>query len=292
MTIQDKFPDFTEAAKELDQLALEGFFGNTAKKLTLSRDTMERSQFYSACLDDWVSDTNQYGKPEVVKMIFVFLKLYIESIQKGGQKSIDALTHFMTGVPENPETECLSSFTEFLRLHTEVKIMISETKQTSFISDSAKKRLGGALTNSYSKGVELISKMLTTCITLLEISKGIQSNQLETYHLFLWKKIKRFNELSDGNYDEIVQAIDRDIRNAEAHLNIRFIPEKEVFKYKTREGKHLKSRKISVNEFILDKYPRIGWVIQGFMYSSFLLIIGSIDQKLCETKMRQIIGEA
>ena len=54
--MQEKFPDYQEAAKEIDELSLEGFFGESAKELTLSRDVQGQAEFFSACLDDWIAD--------------------------------------------------------------------------------------------------------------------------------------------------------------------------------------------------------------------------------------------
>lgn len=284
----EKYPDFLEAAKESDALSLEGFFGESTRELTLKREFLDQKDFFGACIDDWLSDVNQYGKDEVKKLIFLFIQLYSEAIKKSGQEAIDALSSFMTGLPENPETECMSSFTEFLRLDVETKNVLQQTqkKQTKNIAD--KKRFGGSLSNAYSKGVELISKILSVCITLMELADGKSPNQLKNYNLFLWEKSKRFKELSLGKYDEILHSIDRDIRNAESHLNLIFIPDRGVFKYKVKSGKKYKTKEISAERFILSKYMKIGWVSQGFIYSALLTIIAHLDPELFKTKMKQI----
>ena len=284
----EKYTDFLEAAKESDALSLEGFFGESARELTLKREFIDQKDFFSACIDEWLSDVNQYGKDEVKKLIFLFIKLYSKAIQVSGQKAIDALSSFMIGLPENPETECLSSFTEFLRLHVETKNILKQTQGMQLNTIAAKKRLGGSISNAYSKGVELISKLLSVCITLMELAKGESPDQLETYNLFLWKKTKRFKELSAGKYNEILNSIDRDIRNAEAHLNLMYIPGRSVFKYKVKSGKKYKTKEISVENFLLNKYPRIGWVSQGFIYSAILTIIAHADSELFRYKMQQI----
>jgi hypothetical protein len=288
--VSDNHSDFQEATREIDELSLESFFGESAKKLTLNRDVIGQAQFFSACLDDWVADKNQYGKNEVKQLILVFIRLYTQSIEVGGQKAIDAITSFLRGSTENPEIECLSSFTEYLRLHVETKKLMRMPDSQSTPSISEKKRLGAALSNTYSKGVELISKILNACIILLEISTGAQPNELQIYNLFLWKKIQRFKRLSDGKYNRIITFIDRDIRNAEAHLNLRFIPERGVFKYKVRDGKRIKNKEISAENFILHKYPTVGWVAQGFIYSSILLILVHLDPNLYKSKIQQIFS--
>lgn len=286
--MSSNYSDFQEATREIDELCLEGFFGESAKNLTLNKDIINQAQFFSTCLDDLVADKNQYGKNEVKQLILVFMRLYAQSIEAGGQKAIDAITSFMRGSTENPEIECLSSFAEYIRLHVETKKLMCMPNNQSTPSSSEKKRLGAALSNTYSKGVELISKILNACIILLEISKGTQPDELKIYNLFLWKKIQLFKRLSDGKYNKIITFIDRDIRNAEAHLNLRFVPEREVFKYKVRDGKRIKNKEISVKEFILHKYPSNGWVVQGFIYSASLLILAHLDSKLYKSKIQQI----
>jgi hypothetical protein len=288
MITWENYPDFLEAARESDALCLEGFFGESAKELTLKRDFLEQKVFFSACIDDWLADEDQFGKDEVKKLIFLFIQLYSEAIHTSGQKAIDVLSSFMTGLQENPETECLSSFTEFLRLHVETKNVLKQTQITKTNTLADRKRLGGSISNTYSKGVELISKIFTICITLMELANGESPDQLKIYNLFLWRKAKRFKELSGGKYDEILNSIDRDIRNAEAHLNLVFLPDRGVFKYKVKSGKKYKSKEISSEKFILNKYLKIGWVLQGFIYSALLTVIAYLDQELFKSKIQEI----
>ena len=62
------------------------------------------------------------------------------------------------------------------------------------------------------------------------------------------------------------------------------------FKYKVKDGKRIKSKEISAENFILNKYPTIGWVAQGFIYSSILLILAHLDRNLYKTKIHQIFS--
>lgn len=283
----NNYSDFEEASREIDSLSLEGFFGENIKKLTLSREILKQSEYFAACIDDWIYDENQFGKIEVKQLILVFLKLFVNSIEVGGQKAIDTLTSFMQGTKEHPEIECLSSFTEYIRLHVETKKLMKSSR-TEIPSIATKKKLGASLTNTYSKGVELISKILNACIILLEISQGIESDEVEVYNLYLWKKIRRFKKLSDGHYNLIISYIDRDIRNAEVHLNLIFIPDRGVFRYRVRDGKRIRNKEISVEDFLFNKYPTNGWISQGFIYSSLLLILMKLDPKLCKSKIKEI----
>ena len=275
--MDDKFSEFWDAAKEIDDLSLEGYFGEDAKDLTVRRDLMDISDFFSECLEDWITDTNQYGKSEVKRLIIVFLKLYTESIQQGGQAAIDVITAFMKGFPENPETECLSSYTEFLRLNIETKSIFRELQSNNVVTIADRKTLGSALINTYSKGIELIGKILTTCILLGQISRKEDIKPMEVFTLFLWSKIKMFKQISEGKYDAIIDSIDRDIRNADAHLNIRFVPDKNSFRFKIKKGKKIKSKEVTIEKFIFEKFPVVGWITQAFVFSSMLLILAGLS---------------
>ena len=93
--------------------------------------------FHIECLEDWINDTSQYGKKEVKKFILIFFELFNEAIESGGQKAIDIITAFFKGFPKNPETECLSSYTEFIRSNVETRKLIKqlENKKSLIISE-------------------------------------------------------------------------------------------------------------------------------------------------------------
>ena len=269
----EKFREFLDAAQEIDSLNLEGYFGEKAKSLTAKRDSMDLSDFFVECIDGWIKDTNQYGKESVKGLILVFLKLYTEAIHAGGQTAIDVLSGFLGGFPENPETECLSSFTEFARSNVETKALIQQLKNKMHLSIGDKKRLGNSILEMYRKGVELIGKILTSCILLKQIANGETIEPMNIYTKTLGKKTEQFLDLSKGKYDIFIDAIDRGIRNAEAHLDIRFHPGRGTFYLKVKQGNRIKTKEISVDQMIFKIFPKVGWIVQAFTYSSMLLVL-------------------
>jgi hypothetical protein len=161
----------------------------------------------------------------------------------------------------------------------------------SDVTNGDRKKFGSSLINTYSKGIELIAKILTTCILLEQISIKESIKPLKIHTISLWEKIKKFKELSDGKYDIIVDSIDRDIRNADSHLNIRFVPNKNSFKYKVKKDKKIKTKEISIENFVLQKYPVVGWIVQSFIYSVSLLVIAGTSPDNYKTKLEEIFPQ-
>ena len=285
--MDEKFWEFWDAAQEIDSLNLEGYFGEEARYLTAKRDSMDLSDFFVECIDGWIKDTNQYGKESVKGLILVFLKLYTEAIQAGGQTAIDVLSGFLRGFPENPETECLSSFTEFVRSNIETKALIQQLKNKRHISIGDKKGLGNSLLETYRKGVELIGKILTSCILLKQIANGETIEPMKIYTKSIGKKTEQFLDLSKGKYDILIDAIDRDIRNAEAHLDIRFHPGRVTFHLKVKQGNKIKTKEISADQMMVKIFPKVGWIVQAFTYSSMLLVLCGMEP----TKFKKVINQ-
>ena len=285
--MDEKFREFWDAAQEIDSLNLEGYFGEEARYLTVKRDSMDLSDFFVECIDGWIKDTTQYGKESVKGLILVFLKLYTEAIQAGGQTAIDVLSGFLRGFPENPETECLSSFTEFARSNVETKALIQQLKNKRHTSIGDKKKLGNSILETYRKGVELIGKILTSCILLKQIANAETIEPMKIYTKPIGKKTEHFLDLSKGKYDILIDAIDRDIRNAEAHLDIRFHPSRGTFHLKVKLGNRIKTKEISADQMMVKIFPKVGWIVQAFIYSSMLLVLCGTEP----TKFKKIINQ-
>ena len=245
-------------------------------------------EFLTKNLEDWINDSTQYGKDSVKKLILVYIKLYIEAINNSGQKAIDTLTYFYKGFPENPETECLSSYIEFIRSSSETKDKMREAKNVTNPTLIERKNLMASIINTYSKGVEFIGKILTTLILLMQASQNIYQEAQHVYNLFFSKKIKLFKELSAGKYDDIIKLIYREIRNADAHLGIYFQHEREVIRFKVKRGNKIKISEISVKKFMLDVYPCVGWLVQAYLFSTSLLILAGTDELKFKTIFKRI----
>jgi len=288
MKIEDKFKDYWIAVEEIDSLISEGFFGEEVKALDNRRELIDISDYLSECIDLWINDTDQYGKEKIKGLILVFLKLYSEAIQSGGQIAINVLTAFWKGFPKNPETECLSSYTEFARSRIENKSLFKQIRAKRSVTNAERKKYANSLLETYQEGVEFIGKMLTICILLRQITNGEKIEPMKIYVKSLGKKTEQFLELSDRKYDVIINSIDRDIRNAKSHLDIRFVPVINAFYLKTKKNDRIISKKITTEQMVLQIFPKVVWVIQAFVYASALLVICGKDKNKYKEMINKI----
>ena len=286
--MKDLFDDFLRACEEVDELALEGFFGEETKNLVKIRDSMSTSEYLYSCLISWNSDDNQYGKDKVKEFILLFFKLYTRSIKSDGQKAIDYLTIFWKGTKENPELECLSAATEFARLHTETLNTLKELNSKNKITISDRKRLASSIINTYSKGVEFIGKILTTCIVLEKVSKNEPFDLISIYKMTVFEKIKLFNKLSNNEFKNMTNLINRYLRNADSHLSLIFDYKMNVIILKKVKRDKIQNETIPIEKMILEIFPSNGWITQAFIYSGMLLVLSRDNQDLFNKAISEI----
>jgi len=282
------FDDFLRASEEVDDLALEGFFGEEIKNLVKKRDSMSTSEYFYSCLLSWNSDESQYGKDKVKEFILLFFTLYTRSIKSNGQKTIDYLTIFWKGTKENPELECLSASTEFARLHQETLNTLKELKSKNKITISDRKRLASSIINTYSKGVEFIGKILTTCIVLEKVSKNEPFDLISIYKMTVFEKIKLFNKLSNNEFKNMTNLINRYLRNADSHLSLIFDYKMNVIILKKVKRDKIQNETIPIEKMILEIFPSNGWITQAFIYSGMLLVLSRDNQDLFNKAISEI----
>lgn len=284
------YSDFELATQELDSLTSEGFFGENAKQLMLQREYLSIYEHLYNCFLDWSKDNNQYGKKAVAHLIMIFLRLYVDAWQGENQDAIDVITSVWKGTPEQPYLECTSSYTEYLRTHVEFTQLIRELGKNLNATVSQKKKLGAALTNAYSKGVEFVGKILTRLVALLQIANGESYDLPALSEMTLHKKIQRFLTLSNGKYDVLVTNLDREVRNAESHLSIYYNTNENVYilKSTTDKGKTGKARKIKPDIMITKIYPFVGWFSQAFVYSAIILVLAHENTERFGSSLRII----
>ncbi len=284
----EKFNDFLQAVNELDDLSLEGYFGEEVKGLVQRRDNLDTTDYLVECLDNWIKDKEQFGKDKVKELMLIFFELYTNALKIEGQKAIDVLTCFWKGTSDNPGIECTSSYMEFARINAELSLILSEIQRKSNTAISDKKKIATAVITAYSKGVELIGKILISCILLEKIEQGQELKIMEIYDLTLYKKINLFQKLSNGRYDKLVNSINRSIRNADAHLNTYFVPSRSEFVFKIKKHNKIITEKLDVLTMLMEVYPQPGWIVQAFVYSSMLLIISNNSKDRFNEKVRQV----
>ncbi|MCJ7570725.1 MAG: hypothetical protein MUO82_02450 [Candidatus Thermoplasmatota archaeon] len=276
--------EYWNAINDIAQLTDEGFFGEEINKLVKRKTSMDIAQYLVESLEIWINDKNQYGKQAVKKIILIFFELYSDAINVGGQKTFDILTAFFKGYSGNPETEGTSSYTEFIRSNIETRNLIRQYSGKK-LTISERKKFADSFIQTYSKGVELINKMMTTWILLFKIKNNEDILPMDIYTKFLGEKSKLFKKYSKGKFVILIDSIDRNIRNAEAHIDIRYDTNKDIFQIKVKEfgKKSINIKNISAKEMILEIFPKVGWIVQGFIFSCTLMVLmGTAPDKYTE----------
>ncbi|WP_050607252.1 hypothetical protein [Clostridium niameyense] len=269
--------NFEYANYELGELINDGEFGENVKQLTKQVGKISDADYYCKCLDLWLRDTKQFGKENVKIFISIFLKIINESLKVDAEKTIYELTSFLEGNDINDRAETISSYNEYMIYH---KTFLEELAKKSDEGKSIKniKQVSSALINAYSKGVEYISKIYSLIDILFYIidERKIDINKINKKTLY--EKCNDIKSRKVPEYNILVDSIDRNIRNADAHLNIYFNVNEGVYVYKLLRKNKWKYIKVSATDMIINIYPKIGWIIQGFIYAISLLIIASEDK--------------
>ncbi|MCR8866865.1 hypothetical protein NQ109_28475 [Priestia megaterium] len=273
------FKDFLDAAEELDDLALEGFYGEDIKKLTKKRDSISTMDYLAESLDLWIGNTEQFGKEKVKEFILAFFELYTDSLKVDGKKTVDTLALFWMGTPDNPELECLSAFSEFSRLFTETKHLLKEIESKEDKKLADRKRVAASMINAYSKGVEFTGKVLTTCIILKKISDNESYNLMKIYSMSIFEKINLFESITNGKYKNLTEIVNRSLRNADSHLSLRFDYKENVLLLRKKQNGKIVNDKMTIQQMILAVFPSVGWFTQAFVYSGILFIFSLSDKE-------------
>ncbi|MDC7767149.1 hypothetical protein POL82_27080 (plasmid) [Priestia aryabhattai] len=284
------FKDFLDAAEELDDLALEGFYGEDIKKLTKKKDSINTNAYLAEALDLWIGDTEQFGKEKVKEYILAFFDLYTESLKVDGQKTVDTLSLFWMGTPDNPELECLSAYSEFGRLFTETKHSLKDIESKDEIKLSDRKRLAASMINSYSKGVEFIGKVLTVCIILKKISNNESYNLMKIYGMSIFEKVNIFESITNKKYKKLTDIVNRSLRNADSHLSLRFDYKENVLLLKKKKDGKIVNDKVTIQQMIIAIFPSVGWFTQAFIYSGILFVFSLSDKEKFSKYVYKIYG--
>ncbi|MCB5235889.1 hypothetical protein [Niallia circulans] len=288
--MEEVFNDFLNATEELDEITLEGYFGEDAKNLVQSREDIGVNEYLYESLKLWIEDTNQYGKDKVKEYVVILFKLYLDAYKQGGQEAIDVMTAFWMGTKDNPELECFSAYSEFVRLNTETKTILGQLPKTN-AKISQIKKAASSITSTYSKGVEFIGKLLTTCIILKKIASNETYNYYRIYNMTLFDKIKLFNSDSNPNHQKLTNIINRNLRNSEAHLSLNYDYKNTNFILKKKANGKIVNENISLNEMLLEIFPSVGWFTQAFVYSGILLVLAHDDKPSFIKSIKEIYGD-
>ena len=267
------FKEFNQAADELDYLVSLGHYGEEAKRLLEDRDNYEDVDYFIRVLTEWHADKNQYNKIRTYEYISIIFQLYCSAVQANPKESIELIASFKLGLGSNTAMEFMTSYTEYLKVFSDFKLLGKEL--TMDPNNIAKKlRYAKSISVAYSNGVEYINQTLNLLICLEKILKN------ETYKFYSINKMSLFDKLdlfnSDGKYNTLLEMVDRDIRNAEAHQNISYILKTNSYKIKFKKSGKIKEKNIPL-DLLLEKLILVGNYVQSFEYAGQLLTIGLLD---------------
>ena len=280
----DVFEDFLIAGEEIDELNSEGFFGLEAKELLRKRDAMDTSQYLYKSIKIWLESNSD--KAQTKHLIKILFRLYINSLKVNSQKVIDILDAFWRGTSDQPHIEGMSAYTELTRLFTEAKESLSDP--TLGTSTATKRRAASNISNTYSKGVEFIGKTLVNLIAIAKVANNKEFNMYRDSKLSLLDKVKKFNKITNNQYQDITDIINRYVRNAEAHLSLTFSTTRSKFVLRKRDNGKLVNDYITIEDMLLKLFPSVGAYAQAFVYSGSLLVIAYEDKELFKKTINEI----
>nr|WP_199202555.1 hypothetical protein [Listeria seeligeri] len=159
----------------------------------------------------------------------------------------------------------------------ELNKLISTIKPNSPFS--ARSHFGMEVVNTYAKGVEFIGKIFSTLNILAEI---VNQNDYDIYKIWqetVYQKIEHFNKVTDNKYILFSNTINRKIRNGESHLSLRVNVQKSVVEVKIPRKTKITKKEIPWEDFIKNDFVKIGWMIQGFVYSQILFLQANNDKE-------------
>lgn len=271
------FQEFLDASNELDELALEGYFGEDVRMATIKRDKIPVDLSLYESLRLWIDGKEQSHdelKKEYIKMFF---KIYLNAYKIKPQETINVMTAFFYGPKENPEMEYMSAYSEYARLFTETKNDLSQLAGSQKIPE--KKKLGSSLSNTYSKGVEFLGKTLTTLLVLQQIIRDKPYNYYKIYNLTLFEKITKLKNNDIESYNKTIVVINRNLRNAEAHLSLNFNAATNTYLLKKQSKGKIRIESIPLSLMLTEFYPSIGAYAQSFVYSGILFTLAIRDRE-------------
>jgi len=253
----------------MDELTKQGIFGNKPKMYAFLREKTDLNSFFIKVFTEWLQDDKQVGKDNVHKIIYLLLRLYYDAIVSNPEQAIKILAYFMNGFPNESESDIVRP------LYTWFESLNSWRNSLPTGSNPGDEyQVAQNSISTYQKGVELVGKILPILICLKKLSMNQEFNPQKIYNKYLGPKIREFIKSFDDNKDYyfIINQIDKDLRNAESHLDLRYdrIRKKYIYIVDTKEGR--KSKHIPAHIFLLKYFPNPGYVIQGYLFSLMLIV--------------------
>ncbi len=285
--MKELYRDFERAGKELDVLIEEGYFGEKSLHLLSLRDKKDTNEVFYQSINSFIEDSTNLDRIIVWKYIETLFTLYIEAMKTEAKKLTDILAQFMTGTKESPELEFQSAYNEYIISDQEYENSLRSIRKKQDIKTFEKKESANKLIRAYKNGVEFINKILIPCISISRLINKQDYNIFSINKKTLNEKIEIFNKITENKYSIITDTIDREIRNAEAHLLITFNIEKGNFVIKTRENGKLINRELPYSEMFAH-YSKVSNFIRAFIFSNLLLILSVEDNERFNDLVRRL----
>jgi len=269
-----KHLEFNEAVEELDSLIESGFFGEDARKLVEDRGNYDNVDYFIRVLTEWHEDKNQVNKHKSYEYISIIFNLYTQAVKENPEESVKLISNFKLGPEDNTAMEFATAYTEYARVFNDTKLLAKEVN-TDPQNLAKRLRYTKSISVAYMNGIEYISKTLNLLICLEKIVKKEQYDFYSINKMTLHNKILLFN--SENKYDILLEMIDRELRNAEAHATINYVDKTKSYKIKYREGGEIKEKNIPFT-VLFEKLILVGNYVQSIEYAGQLLYIGLIDR--------------
>lgn len=262
----------------LSKLAKEGFFGEESKKLNRIRNSVDTPTFiYESALS--IINTKYVNNALIYDISRSLLSIYLTAMKSDAQKTVDILAEFIQGTEELPESENFTSYKNYViekgKLNNDIKKFSDHN-----LSYSEKITLGNSFAENYSSAIELISKLSTT---LLRLDYLIAKKSYKFEKFLNMSTASKLNQLNQSKYNDwtfITNLIDKNIRNAESHLDFSYDPEKKLFIGKYRNPKKNKYVRIQIpfEKFLSAYTANAESIIIGFFLSAFICYLSIVDK--------------
>lgn len=269
------YPEFNEAADELDLLVSAGLFSEESRLLVEDRDDYEDVDYFVSILTEWHEDKNQVNKNKSYQYTLIIFNLYVEAVKENPEKALELISSFKLGDKNNTAMEFMTAYAEYVRIFNDTKSLGTELNEDRE-NISKKLRFTKSVSVAYSNGLEYISKTLSLLICLEKIVKKEQYNFYKINNITLHDKIELFN--SESKYDDLLEMIDRNLRNAEAHGTINFVLKTNSYKIKFKEKGGIKEKNVPF-QILYEKLISVGNYVQSFEFAGQLLTIGLKDRE-------------
>jgi len=263
--------DVEEFLVEMDKLTKEGIFGEKPKLYAFLKDKIERNTFFMKVYLDWLKDNKQVGKDRVLSIIELLIKLYYDVLKSKPEKVIEILGYFNGGFPEIPESDLAKPLYTWFESLNNWRDSLPTGNQPGSPMQIAQNSI-----TVYQKGIEYCNKILAIFLCLQYENVNQEYNSKKIYKKSLYNKSTEYSEIFEEDYYFIINLIDRDIRNAESHLDLRYDRFRNKIIYLVRKREGTQKKYIPMNKFMYAYFPNPGHIIQGYIFSLMLFItIGS-----------------